>query len=490
MALLGAMRAIYRAIDRGVLSRLSPDTQRAVKRPVLYVGQKIAPGVFGTVRVEDMVRRPERTPAGARDPIPDWARREMDAIARDIDPTFDTSAYASGNTDIYVVPTLDGAAGKAYRELRAQLPDRVDTLLIVPWLKPGGADLGVLHYVRGLMQAFGHTVVVLSTENESSSWKGRLPPGALFIEAGAAIAGLNAARSEPEAVLARLIVQARPRRVHVVGSRLGWETYVRHGLALRQGSDLFASLFCDDYDEAGRRVGWAVRYLPGAYRHLRAVITDNTRSPVEWVRLLGVPSELFHVVRFPAPAGKHTDATEQVPQRRILWAGRLDRQKRPEVLAAHARAMPDFEFDVYGSQVVPGHAGDIAQLRALANVRMRGAFNGLQSIADPAYLAMVYTTGWDGMPNILLEAAAAGIPIVAPDVGGIGDLLDRDDLVRHADDIDGYVRRLREMVEYPAARRALLARQRIAVGHRNARQFERDLGAVPDYTRESEKGTA
>ena len=34
--------------------------------------------------------------------------------------------------------------------------------------------------------------------------------------------------------------------------------------------------------------------------------------------------------------------------RRVLWAGRLTIQKRPDLLIGAARALPDVAFDVYG----------------------------------------------------------------------------------------------------------------------------------------------
>ena len=53
----------------------------------------------------------------------------------------------------------------------------------------------------------------------------------------------------------------------------------------------------------------------------------------------------------------------------VLWAGRLDRQKRPDVLAKIAVRMPDVHFDVYGAAVM-SHAGDdsVALLSGLPNV--------------------------------------------------------------------------------------------------------------------------
>jgi len=221
-----------------------------------------------------------------------------------------------------------------------------------------------------------------------------------------------------------------------------------------------------------------VRYLRDAYQHLDAVITDNTRTSREWVDILGMPPELFRVVPFPAPASA---GRRSASGRRVLWAGRLDRQKRPELLAAIAARMPECAFDVFGSQVVPGHGGDLAGLRRLPNVHLRGPFSGLDSVVDDGHIAFVYTTGWDGMPNVLLEAAALGLPIVAPDVGGIGDFVAAEDIVADGGDIDAYVARLQRLLDNAAARQAVVARQDAALAMRTPRQFAQALLEVPGY---------
>ena len=38
-----------------------------------------------------------------------------------------------------------------------------------------------------------------------------------------------------------------------------------------------------------------------------------------------------------------------------------------------------------------------------------------------SYDAFLYTSAFDGLPNVLLEALSAGLPVIAPDVGGIGE---------------------------------------------------------------------
>ena len=56
---------------------------------------------------------------------------------------------------------------------------------------------------------------------------------------------------------------------------------------------------------------------------------------------------------------------------------------------------------------------------------MRGAYQGFENIPEKErYACFLYTTAYDGLPNVLLEAASVRIPIIAPpSIGGLADLV-------------------------------------------------------------------
>ena len=57
------------------------------------------------------------------------------------------------------------------------------------------------------------------------------------------------------------------------------------------------------------------------------------------------------------------------------------------------------------------------------NIRFHGPFDGFSSLPLQQFDAFLYTSQWDGLPNILLEAGASGLPIIASDVGGVAELI-------------------------------------------------------------------
>src|SRR5438270_13573351 len=62
---------------------------------------------------------------------------------------------------------------------------RIDLVVLVPWLKRGGADLAALLLVEGMLRLDPDAaVVVIATESGGSPWAARLPPSVEFIELG------------------------------------------------------------------------------------------------------------------------------------------------------------------------------------------------------------------------------------------------------------------------------------------------------------------
>ncbi len=420
----GWLGRAYRLFDRLLLSRLPASMQYAAANSILAIVTRLFPARAWPTSPDRLLVRRHLLRAPMRQ-LPDWARADMVQLALDVDPLLAPEQFLAQRPPAVLAPTHWIQAGRAYLSLIQDLHGRqFDTVLLVPWLIRGGADLGALHHARACSHAFGQRTLVIATEPRDSPWASRLAEGVHFIAAGHEFAGLSEPNHEAETVLARLLIQLAPARIHIINSHLAWRTVGMFGKAIRQQSRIFASLYCDEYNQHGRRTGLAQTYLPATAHWLDAVISDNTVSPLEWQRMLGVSPALFHTVHFPGPSpDPPLPPAATTPRRnRVLWASRLDRQKRPEFLLELASSMQDFDWDIHG---IPANI-DARVLKALArlpNVSLHGSYERFRDIVRAEHLAYVYTTAWDGLPNVLLEAASARLPIIAPDIGGIRDLL-------------------------------------------------------------------
>ncbi len=118
------------------------------------------------------------------------------------------------------------------------------------------------------------------------------------------------------------------------------------------------------------------------------------------------------------------------PSARALSVGRLDPEKNPLLLADIAAGLGD-AWDGWRLRAVGAGSlkGDLTARRRLLGVddrlELRGSVPygaGIRAEYDAAD-ALVHVSRTEGQPQVLLEAMAAGIPIVATAVGGVASLL-------------------------------------------------------------------
>ena len=179
--------------------------------------------------------------------------------------------------------------------------------------------------------------------------------------------------------------------------------------------------------ESGEPVGYA-RNIRQAVPGITGIFTDNNLFKKHLVEDYGIDKSIIYVLRHPVLAPS-CPVPPSLNSTRILWAGRLDRQKQPDILLEIAQLMPGLIFDVYGSAVMENGDAMINKLRAIPNIHYHGPFDNLDEVLVEEYCCFLYTSAWDGLPNILLEMIWAGMLVIAPKIGGIGLDLTSDHLI-------------------------------------------------------------
>jgi glycosyltransferase involved in cell wall biosynthesis len=201
------------------------------------------------------------------------------------------------------------------------------------------------------------------------------------------------------------------------------------------------------------------------------------------------PRESVYVVyngvdaeRFAVPRREHEGL-------RIGTIGRIEAQKNLGLFLRAAReiaaANPTATFEIAGA----GSLLDVmsAEARALG-VAERVSFVG--PVADvPGFLAGLdqfwLTSDWEGTPNVLLEAMAAGVPVIATAVGGTPEIIEaeRTGLLVPSGDVTALV---------AAASRLMLDRRLAGAMGERAREAVRDRFSIAAMVRATERvyGTA
>lgn len=414
--------------------------------------------------------------------IPSWVLDEMKDLARDIDPILYPTDQFLANCRYYSFPVIP-LPGKIYRELMGRCSsDHYTHCFAIPWLKRGGADLVTLNHIEASASAPGCKVLVIMTEPGDSPWLSRIPAGVDVVDVSRFVGEIS--HEELLLLLLRMLIQLEIDTLHIINSRHVWEIVCRYGLAVTQRTRIFGSIYCDDFDRYGQPVGFARQYLPDCYRRLTKVFSDNNAFPELLRQTYGYRPELFRVLKSPVDASLSVSADRKPEGRRVLWAGRLDRQKRPDLLLAIAQSLPDVEFHVYGDAVLDYKAGVVDSLRRLKNVRMLGGFDGVERVPFATFPVFLYTSQWDGTPTMVIAAALASIPVVASCVGGVGDIVTetRGYPVSDIESVALYVARILEVLGDPilAEAKAAAAREYVMSEHSD-KAFIQALATTTGY---------
>lgn len=375
------------------------------------------------------------------------------------------------NVPVYISEMYE--LGIAYRNLLQHVSAYPDYIFVIPHLIPGGADLVILNYVQALrtLHPDWH-ILVIATNDTPSPWAARLPKEVDYLPFGQVCHESGVWDDLHLQLFARLIVQLKCKRLHIIQSALGFTFAQKYRQLLTgNGYTVYGCAFCEDVDDQGRFIGHIHSGLPKAFPSLTAVFTDNQAVADQLAYEYGLDYDRFVTHYQPAEI---TDMRQPAvrtagTQLRILWASRVTTQKRPDILRRIAEQLDpaSFHIDAYGSL----HDGFTAEYFAgTAALSYKGGFNGLDSISTANYDLFLYTSANDGVPNILLGVAALGLPIVASDAGGVSEFVQdgvTGSLITDREDIAAYVSTLDRLRQDPhtAHRQAVAAQELLHTRH-------------------------
>jgi glycosyltransferase involved in cell wall biosynthesis len=364
---------------------------------------------------------------------------------------------------------------------------RIPVLYIAPWVDLGGSDKGTIDWFKHIDRE-RWAPSLITTQPSPNRWLHKVES---FAEEVWELSDLMPGPDFPEFILG-FIESRRVRVVHIMNSRLGFDL-LPDIACLPRPPAIVAQMHAEEPNQAGyvryatRRYGNLIDAFSVTSEHLKQTLVDYEIPPS---RIEVIHSGVDAEDEFNPERVEQLPLDASVP--RILWPGRLVEQKDPmltlEALALAHQGGAEFILDIVGD----GHMKVDLEIRA----EELGIADAIEwhppSQEMPRWYRstdlLLMTSLYEGVPYVIYESLAMGVPVVAPAIPGNLEFMDSDSglLIEPRDNAEGYAEAIVALLGDRERRLEMgrRARQRMLdefsldyMGRHHERLYERLLGA-------------
>jgi glycosyltransferase involved in cell wall biosynthesis len=362
--------------------------------------------------------------------VPDTIVTQIRAQAR-----HDPGILAAGSLAIPLLPHLEATDlfsrdGIDSHSIFTAVPEHPEVIFMIPRLVVGGAEKYTADMI-GALVGFGLTRILILVTEQTAKAAGDQRAHAIFAPAQAThilfwpdICGPS---HESPAVLARLLNVLRPKATVVVNSRVGLDMTAKFGRGLSQFSRLYCAYFSLGVQGLGAPYGTR---FPRQTAPFAVSLTDNEpTAAILRDRYRDIEGPGVAVLPPCLPSTDDQTFTERLVRRekrtvegarRWAWVSRIEEFKGTAILAALAELRPNDKFELFGPL-----EHDLDRLGLdLANVVYRGVLEEVSKADFSSHDGFLFTSLFEGMPNVVLEMSQHAIPMILADVGGLRDTFD------------------------------------------------------------------
>lgn len=321
-----------------------------------------------------------------------------------------------------------------YRNILDNMTRRHRALIVLPRLGIGGAEKYAA-YLWNSLEGQGVPTQLITTDSYPADDRHALFTHDIFREMRTApvysmYEDIRNAWSR-ELMFALALMRASFDYIFVINSELGLKTVAEFGLPLSSCSKLFVAFFSESPLAVGSP--FSARFLRETISYA-TVISDNKVAINKWInRVSPLYAPRFYCIPQPVNAPRQETLTFTLDERskrkskrkraKVLWFSRWEPFKATDVVISLAEQLSEIDFHVFGPGVTEAEASS-----APDNIVFHGAAPSFDVVNLDEFDVFLFTSKFEGMPNVVLEAAARAIPIVASDVGGLRETFSEQDL--------------------------------------------------------------
>ena len=190
-----------------------------------------------------------------------------------------------------------------------------------------------------------------------------------------------------------------------------------------------------------------------AYADAVSYVTEHTLQKIYQAKREGCYTTYYSSVELPS---EHFTSPRSLPTKKTITLCHISNpinnlSKGHDVFIRVIKKLRDSGYDVVGR--VAGEGSLLPHLKAFAleqGVEDYVIFDGFLQVDELRKLyiesdIMLFPTLTEGLPRVIIEAIATGMPCLSTPVGGIPELLSADDLF-NPKDVDGFTKRIIELI--------------------------------------------
>ena len=335
---------------------------------------------------------------------------------------------------------------KIYDTLLDFLRDK-EIIYFVPWINLGGADKVIVEYTKFIETQYKAGLV---TSINSGSRIDRITiPCYDLVSDGKGWEHLSL--EDKLHIITKAVINSHVKVVHIVNSDIALQTLKYYANVYKEHQvKTIATFFCPDYDWVNKQYhGYPVMY-PEIFESADIVLSDNNYWYTYFKTLnSGIPFE-YSKLAVPVEEIEQSYGMPEGETKKILWASRICNQKLFDVLKEIIIGMQDYTFVIYGGEPEEERNHEIfKEVVKMKNVDYRGSYKDISEINFNEFDLFLYTSLFDGIPNIILETVASSIPIVTANVGGISEVFGEDYslLVKEVQNPQAYIEKINEFYD-------------------------------------------